>query len=105
MPNAELTPEQSFALIDELETAAKLTQHGLDALHGLDAANDFHHLPMQLLSQGFERLLKVTYALAIREHSGELPTVPSLPTSGETPMIRELLNPEGVNGAPDVIDG
>lgn len=75
MPNAELTPEQSFALIDELETAAKLTQHGMDALHGLDAANDFHHLPMQLLSQGFERLLKVTYALVIREHSGELPTV------------------------------
>ena len=30
---------------------------------------------------------------------------PSLPTSGETPMIQELLNPEGVNGAPDVVDG
>jgi hypothetical protein len=75
MPNAELTPEQAFALIDELETAAKMTQYGMDALHDLDAANDFHHLPMQLLSQGFERLLKVTYALAVREHSGELPTV------------------------------
>lgn len=29
---------------------------------------------------------------------------PSLPTSRETPMIRELLNPEGANGARDVVD-
>ncbi|MBW8060378.1 MAG: hypothetical protein FVQ78_08645 [Solirubrobacterales bacterium] len=78
MPDPELTPEQSFALIDELDTAAKLTQHGMDALHELDAANDFHHLPMQLLSQGFERLLKVTYAMALRERSGAMPTVASL---------------------------
>lgn len=29
---------------------------------------------------------------------------PSLPTSRETRMIRELLNPEGVNGARDFVD-
>jgi len=52
------------------------------------------------------------FAGRIREKPRERNTVrtrilyaPSLPTSGETPMIRELLNPEGMNGAPDVVDG
>ena len=30
--------------------------------------------------------------------------LPSLPTSRETPMIRELPNPEGANGVRDVVD-
>ena len=74
MASTELSTEQAFALADELDTAAKLTRYGIEALHDLNAANDFHHLPMQLLSQGFERLLKATYAMAVREQSCEMPT-------------------------------
>lgn len=40
----------------------------------LDGANDFYHLPIQLLAQGFERLLKLTLALAELESSGALPS-------------------------------
>lgn len=74
----ELSAEQAVSLSDELDTAAKLTRHGIQALHDLDPANDFHHLPMQLLSQGFERLLKVTYAMAMRERSGAMPTAATI---------------------------
>jgi hypothetical protein len=69
-----LTQDQTIALIDELESAVKLTDLGVDELHRLDAANDYYHLPMQLLSQGLERLLKLTYALAELGSSGSLPT-------------------------------
>ena len=39
----------------------------------LGTANDFIHLPLQLLAQGFERLLKLTYALAWMKQHGHLP--------------------------------
>lgn len=48
----------------ETDAVVRLSQAGIEALRRLDGANDFYHLPMQLLAQGFERLLKLTIALA-----------------------------------------
>jgi hypothetical protein len=88
MMSTELSTEQAFALSDELDTAAKLNRHGIQALHNLDPANDFHHLPMQLLSQGFERLLKVTYAMAVREQSGAMPTTSTIKRSFRHDLVK-----------------
>ncbi|HEU6443513.1 MAG TPA: hypothetical protein VFL61_00490 [Gaiellaceae bacterium] len=70
----ELTQEQTIALVDELESATKLIDLGVSELHKLDAANDYYHLPMQLLSQGLERFLKLTYVMEELGSSGSLPT-------------------------------
>lgn len=69
-----LTEDQTIALIDELESATKLVDLGVGELHKLDAANDYYHLPMQLLSQGLERFLKLTYVMAELGSSGSLPS-------------------------------
>ena len=74
MANDELTAPQTFALIDELESATKLVDLGVAEMHELSLANDFFHLPLQLLAQGLERFLKVTYAMAARRETGKLPT-------------------------------
>ena len=73
MPD-HLTPPQSFALSEELDTATKLIEFGLTDLRE-QASEGFHHLPLQLLAQGLERLLKLTYVLAVLEDSGELPSI------------------------------
>jgi hypothetical protein len=68
-----LSSVQVMALADETTAAVVLSQQGIEAIWALDGANDFVHLPLQLLAQGFERLLKVTLALALLERDGELP--------------------------------
>jgi hypothetical protein len=69
-----LTPQQSFALIEELDTATKLIEFGLADLRE-QALEGFHHLPLQLLAQGLERFLKLTYVLAVLHDSGGLPSI------------------------------
>jgi hypothetical protein len=68
-----LSQPQAVALIDELGSATELIDLGVKELHALSLANDFYHLPMQLLAQGLERFLKVTYALAHLGQTGMLP--------------------------------
>jgi hypothetical protein len=69
-----LTTQQSFALIEELDTATTLIEFGLADLRE-QASEGFHHLPLQLLAQGLERFLKLTYVLAVLEDSGNLPSI------------------------------
>jgi hypothetical protein len=69
-----LGPTRVLALSDELESAIKLIDLGVRELHGLSLANDYYHLPMQLLAQGLERLLKLTYAVADLGEKGALPS-------------------------------
>lgn len=68
-----LSASQVLALNREAEAAVRLSQEGIEALGRLDGGNDFYHLPMQLLAQGFERLLKLTFALAELKTTGGLP--------------------------------
>ena len=73
MAQQTLSPIQVFALSQEAQAVVYLSQRGISELHSINAANDFFHLPMQLLAQGFERLLKLTYALAYLKQHGKLP--------------------------------
>lgn len=70
----ELSSEQRFALIFETETTSSLIRGGLRALATRSASNDEPHLPLHLLSQGLERLLKLTWALCTFERTGLLPS-------------------------------
>lgn len=49
---------KDIALLEELETSSKLVALGFGELQNIDLSNDFYFLPFQLLSQGFERLMK-----------------------------------------------
>ena len=49
---------KNLALYEELESSIKLIQLGFGEFQNLDMANDFYHLPFQLISSGFERLMK-----------------------------------------------
>ncbi|MFY0602043.1 MAG: DUF2511 domain-containing protein [Cyclobacteriaceae bacterium] len=45
-------------MLEELETSSKLVILGFGELQNIDQTNDFYFLPFQLLSQGFERVMK-----------------------------------------------
>ncbi len=78
----KLSIEQEFALIEETRTSIFLIQEGLLALNLLSGANDFYHGPMQLLAQGFERLLKVVVCLEHLENYGKLPALKEISAYG-----------------------
>ena len=54
-------------LEDELRTSVRLIELGLGELQNLDLVNDFYFLPFQLLSGGFERLMKCHICLGHHE--------------------------------------
>lgn len=66
--------QQRFALIEELETASKLTRLGFGELQNINSTNDFYFLPFQLLCQGFERLLKSYICIAYFEKHNVFPS-------------------------------
>jgi len=70
-------PIKNLALIEEVRTAIYLIQEGLISLNRLDGANDFAHLPILLLSNGFERLLKMVICLDYLERKDQFPNVSS----------------------------
>lgn len=72
-PASPFTPQQFYGFQAETEATVILSQRGIEELWALGPANDFVHLPLQLLAQGFERLLKLTYALAWMKKHDELP--------------------------------
>ncbi|MCD8439002.1 hypothetical protein [Tenacibaculum finnmarkense] len=55
---SEIENIKQFALLEEFETSNKLIKLGLGELQNINLNNDFHFLPFQLLSQGFERFMK-----------------------------------------------
>ncbi len=59
-----------LALDEEVRTGSGLIRLGLAAVQATGPGNDFYHLPMLLLCQGFERLGKVVMILRRREVPG-----------------------------------
>ena len=51
---------QSIRLSDEVRRAVDLVKSGLSELQHIDAANDRFHVPMLLLANGVERLLRAS---------------------------------------------
>jgi len=60
-------------LDDELRTAVELIELGFGEFQNLDLANDFYYLPFQLLSSGFERLMKCHICLGYYEANNIYP--------------------------------
>lgn len=64
---------QKFALIEELNNVSRLLELGVAEIHGLSGSNDFHHGALQLLAQGYERLVKCTIVAALAARGEALP--------------------------------
>lgn len=73
MPKIENT--KYFALLDELNTSEKLIKLGFSEIQNLSFTEDekFYFLPFQLLSQGFERIMKAYICLGYYQKYGEFP--------------------------------
>lgn len=69
-------------LQDELDTSIRLIEIGFGEFQNLDLANDFYHLPFQLLSSGFERLMKCHICFGYHEKNGSYPDYKYLKKSG-----------------------
>ena len=64
---------RAFALVYETGTAGMLLNEGLGYLQRLDYEAHGYHLPLVLLSLGFERLMKVVLCLDGKEFEGDWP--------------------------------
>lgn len=60
-------------LYDELLTSFKLIEIGFGEFQNMDMENDFYHLSFQLLSSGFERLMKCHICFGVHEKRGKYP--------------------------------
>ncbi|OUC15295.1 MAG: hypothetical protein B0A82_08070 [Alkalinema sp. CACIAM 70d] len=60
-------------LHDELQSSVKLIKLGFGEFQNLNLINNFYYLPFQLLSSGFERLMKCHICLGYHEQNNEYP--------------------------------
>jgi hypothetical protein len=60
-------------LYEELLTSEKLIELGFGEFQSLTLGNDFYYLPFQLLSSGFERLMKCHICLGYLEQNNKYP--------------------------------
>lgn len=65
--------QKKFALLNEVDTSIRLIKLGFGELQNINKNNDFYFLPFQLLSQGFERLLKTMICIAYNEKHNNYP--------------------------------
>ena len=73
----EIYPEniRHFSISDEVDTAGRLIRVGLGALQDTETCRDFLHLPMLVLANGFERLMKVIICFSYHEQHGSYPSI------------------------------
>lgn len=64
---------RKLSLNEELNTSVRLIKLGFGEYQNLDMSNDFYYLPFQLISSGFERLMKCYICLGHLEKEGKFP--------------------------------
>jgi len=64
---------KELSLNEELITSVRLIKLGFGEYQNLDMANDFYYLPFQLISSGFERLMKCYICFGHYEKNGKFP--------------------------------
>lgn len=64
---------REISLSEELRGSVRLIELGLGEIQNIGGANDFYHLPMQLLASGIERMMKCYICFGYLEKNGELP--------------------------------
>lgn len=82
---------KKLAALAEVETATKLIKQGLREIQALNGGNDFFHLPLLLLSNGFERLLKCLLCLECIGNDWEATIKPFSIKSGKGHNLTYLL--------------
>ena len=82
---------KTLALDQELLNAIRLIRAGLGQLQNLDGANDFYHLPILTLANGFERFMKVILCFRALEVSGQYPGPNVLPSGRKGHDLNFLL--------------
>ena len=65
--------EKILCMSNELHTSCRLIKLGLGELQCISIAEDFYHLPFQLLSSGLERLMKCYICLVYESNEGVFP--------------------------------
>jgi len=73
---------RDFSMDEEVVVAIKLIQNGLFELKRIDGQDDFLHLPMLLLSNGFERLMKLILCGVAHKNTGSYPSKNEIKTMG-----------------------
>jgi len=73
--NTDDSTLKNLCLLNEIELSVKLIQLGLGELQNLNSTNDFYYLPFQLLSNGFERLMKCVICLGHLHINNKYPDV------------------------------
>lgn len=71
----EIPVHKFVAIDDEVRTSMNLIHTGFAELQNIKGANDFFYFPFLLLSNGFEKLLKLIICLYYWEQFGEFPTL------------------------------
>jgi len=77
-----VTPQQWISFNEEIHTSIRLLQLGLAELKEISYENDFYHVPLLLLSGGFERLMKCMLCLKVLDDKGRFPTSEKLKSYG-----------------------
>lgn len=71
---AKLSEEQEMALMQETQLAIFLVHQGLLSLRVRSLDDDYYRLPLVLVAQGFERLMKLVLVTGDLKHRRSLPT-------------------------------
>ncbi|SNR96989.1 hypothetical protein SAMN06295967_101283 [Belliella buryatensis] len=71
----EIPFDKLVALDDEVRASINLIHSGLAELQNINGGNDFYYLPFNLLSNGFEKLLKLIICFYHWEQYGQFPTM------------------------------
>lgn len=77
-----VTPQQLISFNEEILTSIRLLQLGLRELQEIGFENDFYHLPLLLLSSGFERLMKCMICLKYFDNNAKFPTSEEIKSFG-----------------------
>src|SRR4030042_3998603 len=86
--------DQEIALLEETKTAIFLIREGLISLRSLKNDVDFAHLPILLLSNGFERLLKILIILDAFINGPEKPDFRGIKTHNIHDLLRRVIEIE-----------
>jgi hypothetical protein len=65
--------QKELCMEDELRTSVNLIELGFGEYQNLDMTNDFYYVPFQLISSGFERLMKCHICLGYHEENNDYP--------------------------------
>jgi hypothetical protein len=88
----DIPNDKFLALDNEIRTSIKLIKLGIGELQNISMSNDFYHLPFQLLSSGFERLLKSILCINFFVENDKLPSLKYLKDGGNGHDILNLKN-------------